>query len=160
MIVLSDKGMRLTDQQAPPIAPTPKMARQKCIHGREVLKRAVPWDSMRGTTASMPKKKRKKEIWMISRPAPRRRMRISFVTLTSVIITAQKAPWGYPLRMNHEKGFVEIGSRDVSKTFSSVWVRDWAGREVICIHTHFRDKTFLVSTGVLSKSREKRKSCP
>jgi hypothetical protein len=62
MMVLSDKGIKLTDQQALPIAPTPRIARQKCIQGREVLNKVAPWESMRGRAASMPKKKRKKEI--------------------------------------------------------------------------------------------------
>lgn len=109
MMVLSDKGIKLTDQQAHPMAPTPKIARQKCIQGREVLNRVEPWESIKGTTASMPKKKRKKEIWIMSSPAPKKRIKTSLVTLTKVIITAQKAPWGYPLRINQ---LVDFGGGD------------------------------------------------
>jgi hypothetical protein len=94
---------------------------------------------------------------MTSRPAPKKRMRMSLVTLTKVIMTAQKAPWGYPLRMNHEKGFVERTSTGASKIDSSAWGRVGAGMEVMVFTLILGRKHFLFLQGFYQKVEKKGK---
>lgn len=92
---------------------------------------------------------------MTSRPAPKKRMRMSLVTLTKVIMTAQKAPWGYPLRMNQEKGFVERASTGASKIVSSAWEGEGAGTEVMIFTLILGRKHFLFLQGFLQKVEKK-----
>jgi hypothetical protein len=70
-------------------------------------------------------------------------------------MTAQKAPCGYPLRINHEKGFVETGSRGASKIDSSVWEREGAGMDVMIFTLILGRKHFLFLQGFFQKVEKK-----
>jgi hypothetical protein len=72
-------------------------------------------------------------------------------------MTAQKAPWGYPLRMNHEKGFVEKTSTGASKMGSSAWEREGLGTEVMVFTLILGRKHFLFLQGFHQKVEKKGK---